>query len=436
MGARRASLQAPLSPHPNPLPSGARAPYRKPAARWGQGMTTLLGDARTGKLADNLTAFGRTLRRAGVSVDAARIALAQQALQLTGVEAKRDVAAALEAVLVGREQDRAVFRELFDAFFRDPELAHKLLAQMLPRAEGSAVPPPQRPRVREALMPHRAQAPRPPQAADKEFEFDAAMTASDLARLRHADFNQLSASEYRLVEGLVRDIHLPLPSVPSRRVRAGARGPRVHWGRTLHGAAHTGGEVMALRRLQRRSQPLPLLLLVDVSGSMERYARLLLAFLHAATRQVQRQRVRRDVFTFGTRLTDLTAAFRLNDTDAMLQQAGRAIEDFAGGTRLGESLGVLRQRHARRLVGRRTLVLIVSDGLDTGEPDVLTRELAWLKRHTRRLLWLNPLLRFAGYTPSARGAAVLHGACDGMLAVHNISRLQDLARGIAQVMKQ
>ena len=121
MGARRASLQAPLSPHPNPLPSGARAPYRKPAARWGQGMTTLLGDARTGKLADNLTAFGRTLRRAGVSVDAARIALAQQALQLTGVEAKRDVAAALEAVLVGREQDRAVFRELFDAFFRDPD---------------------------------------------------------------------------------------------------------------------------------------------------------------------------------------------------------------------------------------------------------------------------------------------------------------------------
>jgi len=396
---------------------------------------SLLGDARRGKLADNVVAFARALRRAGVPLDAARIALAQQALQCVGVERRGDVGAALEAVLVSREQDRAVFRELFDAFFRDPDLAHKLLAQMLPRAEAPAAPPPQRPRVREALQP-----PRPPGAAprtqpDQSVDLDAAMTASERVRLRQADFNQLSASEYTLVERLVRDIALAVPEMRARRTRAGWRGPRVHWGRTLQGAAHSGGEVMALHRLQRRRQPLPLLLLVDVSGSMERYARLLLAFLHAATRQVQGQRVRRDVFTFGTRLTDLTAAFRCSDTDAMLQQAGGAIEDFAGGTRLGDSLAVLRQRHARRLVGRRTLVLIVSDGLDTGEPDVLARELAWLRRHTRRLLWLNPLLRFDGYTPSARGAAVLHRACDGMLAVHNISRLHDLARGIAQILK-
>ena len=399
-------------------------------------MSTLLGDARSGKLADNLSAFGRTLRRAGVPVDAARIALAQQALGHTGIDRRGDVGAALEAVLVSREQDRAVFRELFDAFFRDPELAHKLLAQMLPRADGTAEPPRQRPRVREALAPHRAQqTPRAPQATDKEFEFDAAMTASELARLKHADFNQLSASEYRLVERLVRDIRLPLPSVPARRVRAGVRGARLHWGRTLRDAARTGGELMTLRRLQRRRQPLPLLLLVDVSGSMERYARLLLAFLHAATRQIDGQRIRRDAFAFGMRLTDLTPAFREADTDAMLHVAGQAIDDFAGGTRLGDALATLRQRHARRLVGRRTLVLLVSDGLDTGEPEDLARELAWLKRHSRTLLWLNPLMRYDGYAPSARGAAVLHKAADGMLAVHNVSRLQDLATSIAALMK-
>ncbi len=397
--------------------------------------TTLLGDARAGKLAGNLAAFGRTLRRAGVPADAARIALAQQALLCVGVERKADVGAALEAVLVGREQDRAVFRELFDAFFRDPEIANKLLAQMLPRAEGRAEPPRQRPRVREALAPQRAQQ-LAPQAPDKEIDFDAAMTASRLQRLRQADFNQLSASEYRLVERLVRDIRLPVPEVPARRVRASPRGARVHWAHTLQGAAHTGGEIMALHRLQRRRQPLPLLLLVDVSGSMERYARLLLAFLHAATREVHRQRVRRDVFAFGTGLTDLTPAFRLADTDAMLAAAGSAIHDFAGGTRLGESLADLRARHARRLVGRRTLVLIVSDGLDTGEPAQLARELQWLKRHSRRLLWLNPLLRYDGYTPSARGAAVLHAAADAMLAVHNAAKLRDLATGIAAVMKQ
>ncbi|MFD1711401.1 VWA domain-containing protein [Ottowia sp. GY511] len=396
----------------------------------------LLGDARTGKLADNLTAFGRTLRRAGVPVDAARMALAQQALQCVGVDRRGDVSAALEAVLVGREQDRAVFRELFDAFFRDPELANKLLSQMLPRAEGQAAGPRQRPRVKEVLQPPRPAAARPPTAPEKEFQFDAAMTASDLARLRHADFNQLSASEYQLVERLARDIRLPLPTVRSRRVRASGRGARVHWGRTLHEAARTGGEVMALHRLQRRRQPLPLLVLVDVSGSMERYARLLLAFLHAATRQLDGHRVQRDVFAFGMQLTDLTAAFAEADTDAMLLRAGAAITDFAGGTHLGDAIAALRHGHARRLVGRRTLVLLVSDGLDTGDAEQLGRELGWLKRHSRALLWLNPLLRYDAYAPIARGAAQLHRAADGMLAVHNIDKLQDLAAGIAALLRQ
>ena len=396
----------------------------------------LLGDARTGKLADNLTAFGRTLRRAGVPVDASRMALAQQALQCVGVDRKGDVSAALEAVLIGREQDRAVFRELFDAFFRDPELANKLLSQMLPRAEGQAEGPRQRPRVKEALQPPKPAAARPSTAPEKEFQFDAAMTASDLARLRHADFNQLSASEYRLVERLARDIRLPLPTVRSRRVRASGRGPRVHWGRTLHEAARTGGEVMALHRLQRRPQPLPLLVLVDVSGSMERYARLLLAFLHAATRQVDGQRVQRDVFAFGMQLTDLTAAIAEADTDAMLLRTGAAITDFAGGTHLGDAIAALRHGHARRLVGRRTLVLLVSDGLDTGDAEQLGRELGWLKRHSRALLWLNPLLRYDAYAPIARGAAQLHRAADGMLAVHNIDKLQDLAAGIAALLRQ
>ena len=399
-----------------------------------------LGDARSGKLAGNLAAFCRALRRAGVPVDAARMALAQQAVQLVGVARKDDMAAALEAVLLSRAQDRVVFRELFDAFFRDPKLASKLLAQMLPRADGRAEPQRQRqrPRVREALQPPEPQT--SAETAPEQVELDAAMTASRLQRLQHADFNQLSASEYRLVERLVRDIALPLPSVASRRTRAGSRGARIHWGRTLRQAARHGGDLAALQRQQRRRQPLPLLVLVDVSGSMERYARLLLAFIHAATARVrvdgQARQLRREVFAFGTGLTDLGPAFRTSDTDAMLQRAGQAIADFAGGTRLGQSLASLRRQHARCLVGRRTLVLIVSDGLDTGEPEDLARELDWLKHRCRRMLWLNPLLRFDGYQPSARGAAVLHRAADAMLAVHNITRLQQLAGAIASLMKQ
>ncbi len=235
-----------------------------------------------------------------------------------------------------------------------------------------------------------------------------------------------------IVERLARDVKLPVPQVPSRRTRAGGRGARIHWPGVMHHASRTGGELLRLPRLARREEPLPLLVLVDVSGSMERYARLLLAFLHAATRG----HARRDVFAFGTHLTDLTPAFKLADTDEMLAAASALIEDFAGGTRLGESLATLREQHSRRLVGRRTLVLMITDGLDTGEPQALASELAWLRLHSRRLVWLNPLLRFDGYSPLARGAAVLHKQAHGMLAVHNLSRLDDLAASLAAVLKR
>jgi uncharacterized protein with von Willebrand factor type A (vWA) domain len=394
-----------------------------------------LGDARTGKLADNLAGFGRALRRAGVRVDSARIALAIDAASLVGVEQREDLGAALESVMVSREQDRLVFRELFDAFFRDPGMAQKLLAQMLPTGEGKAEPARRRPRVQEALAPRRTPGQDPLARPDQEVRFDAAMTASALQRLRHADFNGLSGDEYRLVERIARDVALPVPTVPARRTRAGARGSRPHWPGAMHAAARTGGEVLVLPRRERRRQPLPLLVLLDVSGSMERYARLLLAFLHAATRHAEGGHIGRcDVFAFGTHLTDLSTAFRQADTDAMLAVASAAIDDFASGTRLGESLAMLRTRHARRLVGRRTLVLLITDGLDTGEPDALARELEWLRLHCRRLLWLNPLMRFAGYEPLARGAAQLHRQAHGMLAVHNIETLEQLAASIAAVM--
>lgn len=392
-----------------------------------------LGDSRTGKLADNLAAFARSLRRAGVRVDSARIALSTQAALAVGLANQDDLSAALEAVLVSREQDRMVFRELFEAFFRNPNMAHKLLSQLLPSAEGKAEPSKRRPRVREALSPQQAFGKQAgPKQEDQKVDFDAAMTASDAQRLKHADFNALSATEYRLVERLARDIRMPLPTFASRRNQQGVRGAALHWAGVLRQGVRTGGEPMVLPRLSPKRQPLPLLVLVDVSGSMERYARLLLAFLHAATRR----HPRRDVFAFGTQLTDLTPAFRLADTDAMLAHASALIEDFAGGTQLGASLAQLRAQHARKLVGRRTMVLVITDGLDTGTPSALAQELLWLKRHSRRLLWLNPLLRFEGYAPLAQGAAELHRAADAMLAVHNLSSLEQLATSLAGVMRR
>ncbi len=389
----------------------------------------ILGDARSGKLPEHITAFGRALRRAGVPVDSSRVALAVTAAQAVGVERRDDLRAALSAVLVSRQQDIDVFDEMFEAFFRNPELEQQLLAQMLPKA-AAAHPVRRKARVQEALSVAGLQPP-PAKADEAELKFDAAMTASDLQRLHHADFAGLSASEFRLVERLAREIALPLPPVRSRRERAGTRGHRPHWPRALQEARRHEGELLRLPRMSRRLQPLPLLILVDVSGSMERYARLLLAFLHQATRGTPRT-----AFAFGTGLADLRAAFRQHDTDQMLAMANAAIDDFAGGTRLGDSLARLREHHRRCLVGRRTVVLLISDGLDTGDAAMLDRELTWLGRHSRRLLWLNPLLRFDGYAPLASGAAVLHRHAHGMLAVHNLSRLEDLAQSMATLMQR
>ncbi len=387
----------------------------------------ILGDARRGKLPEHLTAFGRALRRAGVPMDSRRIALAIEAVQVVGVAHKPDLRAALEAVMVSRQQDREVFGEMFEAFFRNPELAQQLLSQMLPKA-AAAAPVRRKARVQEALH-----LPRPRSAAtptgESEVRLDAAMTASDQQRLRQADFESLSASEFRLVERLAREIPLPLPPVRARRQRPDPRGHRLHGARALQEARRHDGELWVLPRLGRRPQPLPLLILVDVSGSMERYARLMLAFLHQATRQAPRA-----VFAFGTGLSDLRAAFRQRDTDRMLTLANQAIEDFAGGTRLAESLAQLRERHARCLVGRRTVVLLITDGLDTGDPQALEAQLQWLGRHSRRLMWLNPLLRFEAYAPLAGGAQVLHRHAHGMLAVHNLSSLQALAGALATLM--
>ncbi len=389
-----------------------------------------LGDARSGKLPDHITAFGRALRRAGVPMDSRRMATAIDAALLCGLGRRDDLRAALQTVMVSRQTDMAVFDEMFDAFFRNPEIAQQLLSQMLPKA-AKANPVRRKARVQEALSVPRPRPADPQAGRESELKFDAAMTASDQQRLRHADFAGLSASEFRLVEQLVRQIPLPLPPVASRRLRSGSRGSQPHWSRALQLARRQGGELLSLPRRQRREQPLPLLVLVDVSGSMERYARLLMAFLHQATRGTQRH-----AFAFGTQLTDLRVAFRHTDTDRMLADANRCIADFAGGTRLGASLEQLRQQHPRCLVGRRTVVLLITDGLDTGEPAALDAELQWLRRHSRRVLWLNPLLRFDGYQPLAQGASLLHRHAHAMLAVHNLSHLQDLARSMAALLQR
>ena len=380
---------------------------------------------------DNLAAFARALQRAGVPIDSARVALAAQAAVQVGVARKEDLRFALEAVLVSRPQDRAVFEAVFDVFFRAPGDASALL---LMREEAS----PERDQPEPSAAQRRAQEALATPAmaqplhdmSDAPDDDPLALRASAFARLRQADFRSLSAQDMRHMQRLLRDVHLDVPRLRGRRVAASGQGTRLDWARAMQSAARHDGELVSLPHLQRRKQALPLLILVDVSGSMAVYARWLLAFLHQATRKVPRS-----VFAFGTQLTDLNAAFRQPDTDAMLASVNRTVRDYGSGTRLGDALHGLLTQHARQLVGRRTVVLLISDGLDTGEPEALEVALRQLKRRTRRVLWLNPLLRFAGYTPSARGPEVLNRCVDGVLPIHNLNSLEDLAHAVAQVVQ-
>jgi hypothetical protein len=349
---------------------------------------------------------------------------------LIGLEDKQDFRAALEATMVCRQQDLEVFDQLFDAYFRNPELTQQLLAQMLPKTTEAAPSPKRRARTQEALAAITANNSRA-KVEEDSVDFDAAMTATAQVRLRHADFESLSASEFKLVQRLACEIPLPWPRVPARRTQRSRSGARVDWAHTLRESARLDGELLSLPYLARRTQALPVLILIDVSGSMERYARLMLAFLHQSTRGLARS-----VFAFGNQLTELNSAFRHADADVMLATANELIQDFAGGTQIGHSLEQLRLTQHRQLIGRRTVVLLITDGLDTGEPSVLAQELAWLKRNCRSLLWLNPLLRFEHYAPSAGGASVLKKYADGMLAIHDLAHLEDLAHSLAELVKQ
>lgn len=388
-------------------------------------------------IADNLLGFGRALRRAGVPVDSSRIVLALESMRWLNLAQRSDVSAAFEAILVSRESDRRVFRELFDRYFQPPasqglSLSPAALAQALDEKDAAQEAPQ---RALDALIPAALASEAPDDhredGSEDDTQADARFSASQRERLQQADFRTLDGWEYRQVERWAREICCVLPQRPGRRTRAGVRGGALHWPRALREAARLEGEVLRLPRRSRQPQPLPLLVLIDVSGSMERYARLLMAFLHAATRAARR----RDVFAIGTGLTDLTGAFRLADTDRMLADAAHRIPDFAGGTRLGPAIQTLLRQHGRRLVGRRTVTVLITDGLDTGEPAALEAALADLKRHTGRLLWLNPMLRFAGYQPLARGARVLNRQVDAMLPVHNLDSLQSLAHSLQRLLQ-
>lgn len=384
-------------------------------------------DAAGGRLAANLVHFGRVLRRAGLPVGTGQILDALRAAELVDVTRRDELYWALHAVFVHAPAQRELFDQAFRLFWREPGGSAppvEGLREALRLPSGKQAHP--RRRVAEALA--GADAGEESPQADAPPAADAALTASGAEALRTRDFRDMSAEEIRRARRAVERLPLTLEARPTRRFRPDARGPRVDARATLRAMLRAGGGRIPLQRRRRRVAPPPLVVLCDISGSMERYTRMLLHFLHVLTSR--RGRVR--TFLFGTRLTEVTRDIARRDVDDALRRLGRRVEDWGGGTRIGRCLEEFNRAWARRVLGQGAVVLIITDGLDRDGGEGLERAAARLRRSCRRLVWLNPLLRFQDFEPTAAGVRALLPHVDEHRPVHDLASLEALAEALAR----
>lgn len=380
-------------------------------------------------LAANVVHFARLLRAAGLPVGTGQALAAAEAVASAGVVDRSAVRQALFATLVTRREQMQVFDQAFELFWRDPKLGERTMAMLLPmvKPETEASKAAGARRLAEALNEGRA----PKGAPDDMVEIDMTMTASAAEVLRRKDFEQMSAHELSVARGMAEQLDLKIAEVQTRRWQQAAQGTRVDLRLTLRQSMRAGGSAISLAKAQRRMAPPPVVALVDISGSMSRYARVFLHFLHALTETRRRQGQRVSTFVFGTRLTNVSRALRQRDVDEALDIVGRDSADWGGGTRIGAAIKAFNFTWSRRVLGQGAIVLLITDGLDRDDAGDLDREAGRLARSCRSLIWLNPLLRYAAFQPKAAGIKALLPHVDRFLPLYNIETLSDLARELA-----
>jgi uncharacterized protein with von Willebrand factor type A (vWA) domain len=378
-----------------------------------------------GRLAENVLHFVRALRACGLPVGPAKTLDALQAVQAVGVERREDFRAALAAILVSRREHLVLFEQAFELFWRNPRLLEKIAAALLPQVHGrtGAEEPEVAARLAEALLPQRPSRESEPQ---EEVELDAAFTFSPREVLQRKDFATMSAAELAEVKRMMTRLRLPLPEEPVRRTRGSQRGARVDLRRSLRRMTGAAGMAAPLALRERTRRAPPLVVLCDISGSMDRYVRMLLHFLHAITND--RHRVH--VLLFGTRLTPITRHLRHRDVDVALAKVASVVDDWAGGTRIGACLAEFNRRWSRRLLGQNAMVLLISDGLDADAGEGLAFQMERLAKSCRRLVWLNPLLRYAGFEAKPAGIRAMLPHVDDFRPVHNLASLEQVGAAL------
>jgi uncharacterized protein len=381
------------------------------------------GDGHNGRLAENILYFARALRAAGIPVGPGAVLDALAAVETAGVGTREDFYWTLHAVFVKRHEHSVLFDQAFRIFFRRRGYLDQLMAMMLPQVPNVPQPPEAgATRVQEALFSGLDDKLKKQQ----EIELDTRMTVSDREVLQRKDFAQMTNAEIVAAKDAIKRLVLPLAEVRTRRLAPHRHGHVIDIRRTLRSSFKGGGDFIDLRFVGPKTRPPPLVALLDISGSMSQYSRIFLHFLHALTDA--RKRV--STFLFGTRLTNVTRALRERDPDDALAACSASVPDWSGGTRIASSLHAFNKLWARRVLTQGPVVLLITDGLERDADDMLAFEIDRLHRSCRRLVWLNPLLRFEGFEARARGIKAMLPHVDEFRPIHNLDSMAGLVASL------
>jgi uncharacterized protein with von Willebrand factor type A (vWA) domain len=373
--------------------------------------------------------FARMLRKAGLPVGPGAVVDALEAVGSGALASRQDFYWALHAVFVKRHEHDPLYDQAFQVFWRNPKMAERLMHQLLQQVRVPAASPPKQPgqrRLAEAMYSPAGdksrQAPPP-----RVVELDARLTASRDEVLRRKDFEQMTAEEEARARAAIAELRLRRHEVRTRRFEPFAHGASIDMRRTIAGSVRRGGHLVDLARRRRRRREPPLVVIADISGSMSNYSRMFLHFLHS----LMSDRDRMHIFLFGTRLTNVTREIARRDVDEAMDRVAHAVQDWSGGTRIGQCLKEFNFRWSRRVLAQGAHVLMMTDGLERDDTELLAREMARLRRSARRIVWLNPLLRYDRFSPLAAGVRAILPQVDEFRPVHNLDSLEDLARALS-----
>jgi len=383
------------------------------------------------RLAQNIMMFARTLRAAGLPIGPGKVIDAVDAVKAAGIGSRDDFYWTLHAVFVQRREQREIFDQAFHIFWKNPKFLQRMMSMLLPQMRIDQSEEDQEEiatRLAEALQGERsAEAFNELPADEEEITIDAALTFSDRELLQEMDFDKMSLAEMAAARKAIASLRLPIMEVPTRRFGADPRGRRVDMRATLRASLRNAGAIPLKLKSPKHRHP-PLVILCDISGSMSRYSRMALHFVHAITND--RDRVY--TFLFGTRLTNITRDLRHRDVDVALDKVATHVKDWSGGTRIGHCLHEFNTKWSRRVLSQGAVVLLITDGLDREGVEGLEDETIRLQKSCRRLIWLNPLLRYEAYRPQSQGAKAMIRHVDDFRPIHNLDSMQDLADALGR----